>query len=93
MILAMTLCYVMCVLIAFKVIKIRPTPVTIGISALVGIVLLGGVLIGWKMSAPITAKVTVTRNIIPLVSNQNSKELIRYSSNDKIVVYLQVSLD
>ena len=77
MIIVMTIVYVACVLVAFKVIKITVRPVSIAIAALIGFFMLGGVVIGWKVSAPMTGQMTVKRNVIPLLSNQDSKEFIK----------------
>ena len=71
------MCYLACVLVAFKVIKIRPSPVSIAVVALIGVFVLGGVAIGWKFSAPMTPSMTVYRPVIPLVASQNTKEVIK----------------
>lgn len=76
MIIVMTICYIGCVFIAFKVIKIKPTPTPIAIAVLFGVFMLGGVVIGWKFSAPMTQQMTLIRKVIPLLSNQDSKEII-----------------
>jgi multidrug resistance efflux pump len=68
--------YIACVLAAFKIIRIKVNPVTVAVSVLGGIFLIGGVVIAWKFSAPITGKMTVIRRTVPLLSGQDSKELI-----------------
>lgn len=77
MILVLTLCYLACVYAAFKVIKLKVNPVSVAVAALIGVFMLGGVVIGWKFSAPITEKMTVNRFVVPLVSSQNTKEVIK----------------
>jgi multidrug resistance efflux pump len=77
MILLITLCYLALVLIAFKVVKIRPTPVSIAVAVLVGVFVLGGIVIAWKFSAPMTPRMTVNRPVVPLVASQNTKEVIK----------------
>ena len=77
MIIIITLIYLGCVYTAFKVIKIEVNPVSVAVSVVIGILVLGGIVIAWKFTAPITDKVTVTRAVIPLLSSQNTKELIK----------------
>jgi multidrug resistance efflux pump len=77
MILILTLCYIGCVYAAFKVIKLKVNPVSVAVAVVIGVLLLGGVVIAWKFSAPITGKMTVTRAIVPLLGSQNSKEVIK----------------
>jgi multidrug resistance efflux pump len=76
MIVVITICYISCVLLAFKVIKIKVSPVSIAVTALTGVTVLGGVVIGWKFSAPMTAQMTVKRNVVPLLSAPDSKGYI-----------------
>ena len=77
MIMLITLCYLGCVYLAFKVIKLKVNPVSIAVAALIGVFLLGGIVIGWKFSAPMTERMTVNRPVVPLVASQNTKELIK----------------
>jgi len=72
----MTIGYIACVLVAFKVIKIKVTPVSVAISVLLGVFMLGGILIAWKMAAPLSGQMTLHRRVIPLLSNEDSKEFI-----------------
>lgn len=76
MVVLLTLGYLAIVLVAFKLIKIRVNPISIAVSVLGGVFLIGGVVIVWKFSAPVTGKMTVVRRTVPLLSGQNSKELI-----------------
>jgi multidrug resistance efflux pump len=71
-----TLGYIGLVAIAFKVIKIKVSPVTIAIAAFFGVVLLGGIVIAWKFSAPISDQMTLHRKVTQLLANQDSKEYI-----------------
>jgi len=68
--------YLVCVIVAFKVIKIKPSPVSIAIATLVGVLMVGGLLIGWKIAAPMSGQMIVNRKVIQLLSNQDSKEVI-----------------
>jgi multidrug resistance efflux pump len=76
MIILITLCYLGCVFIAFKVIKIKVTAVSIAAASLAGVFILGGIIIAWNFSAPTTQKMTVTRHVVPILASQNTKELI-----------------
>jgi multidrug resistance efflux pump len=62
----MTICYVTCVLVAFKVIKIKPTAVSIAGFVLGGVFMLGGILIAWKLSAPMTGKMMLRRRVLQI---------------------------
>lgn len=87
MITVITFFYIGCVVLAFRVIKIRVSPVSIAIFALIGVVVLGGVVAGWKFSAPMTEQMTVKRNVVPLLAAADSKELISkiYVPQDQLV--------
>ena len=76
MVVMLTLGYLALVLVAFKVIGIKVNPVSIATSVLGGVFLIGGVVIVWKFSAPITGQMTVIRRTVALLSGQDSKELI-----------------
>ena len=77
MIMLITLCYLGCVYLAFKVIKIKLNTISIAVSALIGVFILGGIVIGWKFSAPMTQRMTVNRPIVQLIASQNTKEIIK----------------
>ena len=68
--------YIGLVVIAFKVIKIKVTPVSVAISGLMGVFLMSGILVAWKFSAPITDQMILHRKITNLIGNQASKQLI-----------------
>ena len=74
MITVLTICYCACVFVAFKVIKIPVRPGTVAVAALVGVFGLGGIVIGWKFAAPISAQLTLKRNTVQLAIL--SKEMI-----------------
>ena len=77
MIIIITLIYLGCVYAAFKVIKLEVNPVSVAVSVVIGVLVLGGIVIGWNFSAPLTEKMTVTRAVIPLLASQNTKEVIK----------------
>jgi multidrug resistance efflux pump len=76
MITLITLGYIALVVLAFKVIKIKVSPVPIAVFALVGVLVIGGVANLWKFSAPLTSKMTVKRNVVQLLAATESKEFI-----------------
>lgn len=74
MITVISILYIGCVLGAFKYIKIPVRASTIAAAVVIGVVLLGGILIGWKFAAPMTQQLTLKRYVVPLAVG--SKETI-----------------
>lgn len=66
MIAIMTLCYLGCVIIAFRVIRIKVSAASVAVAAVIGILMLGGIVIGWKMAAPMTSQVVVRRLVLQI---------------------------
>lgn len=64
MIILISLSYIALVVVAFKVIKIKVSPVSIATAALIGVVLLTGIFVAWKMSAPITDQMFLRRRVL-----------------------------
>jgi membrane fusion protein (multidrug efflux system) len=64
MIVLMTIAYLGCVVVAFKVIKIKPRPVSIAVAVLVGVFMLGGIVIAWQQAAPTSQQMTLTRHVL-----------------------------
>ena len=67
MIILMTLGYIACVMVAFKVIKIKVSPATIAVAVVGGCFLMGGILIVWKQSAPITEQMVLRRHVLQII--------------------------
>ena len=67
MITILALCYAGCVILAFKVIRIKPTPVSIAVSIVIGMFLLGGIIIAWQQTAPISSQVLVRRRVLQVI--------------------------
>jgi multidrug resistance efflux pump len=67
MITVLTIGYLACVVVAFKVIKIKVNPISVAIAAFLGVVMLGGVTIGWKMAAPMTGQMILRRRVLQVV--------------------------
>jgi multidrug resistance efflux pump len=69
MILLMTIIYLGCVMVAFKYIKIKVQPVSVAIAILIGCMLLGGIVVGWKLTSPMSSQMTLRRHIVRIVPN------------------------
>jgi multidrug resistance efflux pump len=76
MIVLIMLGYLGCVIIAFKVIKLKVNPISVAIFSLIGVFLMVGILIAWKFSAPMSDQMTLHRKVTQLLSNEKSKEYI-----------------
>ena len=50
MITLMTICYVACVVVAFKVIKLKVNPTSVAVATVAGILMLGGIVIGVSLN-------------------------------------------
>lgn len=66
MIAILSLCYLGCVLLAFKVIRIRVTAVSVAVAAVIGVLMLGGIVIGWKLAAPMTSQIVLRRHVLQI---------------------------
>lgn len=66
MITLMTLGYIVCVIVTFKVIKIRVSPATIATAALIGVLMLGAIVITWNLAAPTTGQMVVRRFVLQI---------------------------
>mgnify|MGYP003635985795 CR=1 FL=1 len=76
MVTVLLILYFVCAFGAFKLFKIRVTPVSVAIPVVLGIFIIGGVVIGWKMAAPMSGQMFVKRDVIQLVGKQYSKQRI-----------------
>jgi multidrug resistance efflux pump len=65
--------YTAVVVVLFKVLHLRPTPYLFAGLAVAGIIMIGGVVITWMQSAPITAKMVTSQyvgQLVPYVKGQ-----------------------
>jgi len=67
MITVIAICYCGLVYLAFKVIKLKVTPVSVAISILLGVFILTGIVVGWQMSAPLTGQAFLHRPVLQIV--------------------------
>jgi multidrug resistance efflux pump len=59
--------YTAIVLVLFKLKVVRPRPYPIALVALVGVFVIGGVVVAWKLSAPMSSKLVTTQYVVALV--------------------------
>jgi membrane fusion protein (multidrug efflux system) len=67
MITCLTIGYIVLVALVFKVFKVKPRPVPIALMASLGVILLGGIVVLWKLAAPLSKRVIVTRYVVQIV--------------------------
>lgn len=58
--------YIGCVLVAFKVIKLKVNTNSIAVSTLIGVFVLGGIVVTWKLSSPMTDQLTLRRIVVQI---------------------------
>ena len=76
MVTLLVILYFGCVFAVFKFVKIKVTPVTVAVPVVLGTFLIGGIVVGWKMSAPISEQLFINRDVIGLTGSQFSKQQI-----------------
>lgn len=67
MIMVILLIYLVCVVVAFKVIKIRVSPTSVAVAVVAGFLMLSGIVIVWKQSAPMTDQMVLRRHVLQIV--------------------------
>lgn len=67
MIAFLVIVYSAVVLALFKVMRVKPTPYRIASIIVVGVLMIGGVVVVWAQSAPITAKLVTSQYVVQLV--------------------------
>jgi hypothetical protein len=55
------------VLVLFKVMHLKPRPYLIAGLIVAGVLMIGGVVVAWAVSAPITDKLVTTQYVVQLV--------------------------
>jgi multidrug resistance efflux pump len=76
MISVLTLIYVAIVIVLFKMKLVKPKPIPIATIVLVGIFLIGGIVVWWFLSAPVSKQVVASQpvlQIVPYVKGQVKK--------------------
>jgi multidrug resistance efflux pump len=67
MITVISIGYLVCVMVAFKVIKIKVSPVSVAVAAFIGVLMMGGILVVWKQAAPMTGQMILWRQVLQVV--------------------------
>ena len=67
MIALLIIVYCAVVLVLFKVFHLKPRPYLIACMALAGVLMIGGVVVAWTQSAPLTGQLVTTQYVIQLV--------------------------
>lgn len=85
MIIIISLIYVACVLVAFRVIKIKVSATSVAVAAFIGVIMLGGVVTVWNLGSPVSDQMTLRRTVVRITPNERefvSKVHVR--SNDLV---------
>lgn len=67
MIAIMMLGYIACIVVAFKVIKLKVSPTTLAAATLLGVLLLGGVVTVWNQAAPLSGQMVLHRKVLQVI--------------------------
>lgn len=67
MIALMTIMYTAVVVVVFFLFKVKPRPYPVAITVTVGVLMIGGIVIFWLPSAPVSKRTVVTRYVVQLV--------------------------
>jgi membrane fusion protein (multidrug efflux system) len=67
MIILMTVGYLVCVILAFKVIKIEVSHPRIAVTALIFVMMQVGTVVVWKMAAPTTKQMVLRRHVLQII--------------------------
>jgi hypothetical protein len=59
------------VLVLFKLKLVKPRPYPIALTALVGILMIGGVVVAWTLSAPLSPRAVTTQYVVQPSSARN----------------------
>ena len=85
MIMIMTLAYLACVLVAFRVIKIKVRPFSVAVAALIGVFMLGSIVTGWKLASPMSGQMTLRRIIVQITPDvREFVTKVHVESNDLV---------
>lgn len=85
MIMVLTIGYLACVMVAFKVVKIKVSSVSVAVAAFIGVVMLGGVVVFWKLAAPMSNQMIVQRHVLEI--NPDVREFVSkvYAHSNDVV--------
>ena len=86
MIALLVIIYAAFVVVLFKVFRIKPTAFRIAGILLAGVLMIGGVVVAWNLSAPISKKLVTTQyvtQLVPYVKGQVKAGLRAGQSTDE----------
>lgn len=67
MIALFTVVYCICIWLCFVKLKIKPSPTSIAVATVIGVVAIGMIVIGWRFSAPSSSNLVVARYTVQIV--------------------------
>ena len=63
--------YAMLILAIYKLLKLRPTAINIGVVVVIGVAVIGAMFSVWSFSSPLTSRLLVGRFVVPIVPQVN----------------------
>jgi membrane fusion protein, multidrug efflux system len=84
MISLLVIIYVALVLVLFKVLHFKPTPNLIAGLVVAGVFMIGGVVVAWMQSAPISDKLVTNQYVIQLVPYVKGQAQISSANTTKV---------
>ena len=67
MIAFITILYVIAIVLVFKVCRVKPRPWPIALFVVAGVFMIGGIVVLWTLSAPLSQRAVVTRYVVQVV--------------------------
>ena len=71
MIISFVIIYLMLILVIYKLLRVRPTAVNIGVVVMIGVAVVGALVSIWSFSSPLTSRLLVARFVVPIVPQVN----------------------
>ncbi len=85
MVTLITLAYLACVYAAFTVLKIKVRPFSVAVATVIGVFLLGSIVTGWKLAAPMTGQMTLKRVVVQITPDvREFVSKVHVKSNDLV---------
>lgn len=85
MIILISLIYLACVVVAFRVVKIPVKATTVGVAVLIGVVLLGGIVTLWNLGSPMSDQMTLRRTVVRITPNEQEFVSKVYVQSNELV--------
>ncbi len=85
MVTLITLAYLACVYAAFTVLKIKVRPFSVAVATVIGVFMLGGIITGWNLAAPMTGQMTLKRVVVQITPDvREFVSKVHVESNDLV---------